>query len=1657
MPETRTMSRADYEKKYGSLSHLESEKKATSVHSVNGGGLKTITSGEFKQKYGRSPMEAQAALATDSIGEPWERGLGNLQAGFSDAFFLLKEWAEDIEEATGFKYAGDQALSSVSEWFMEKAERTFEGAEPATGKYAKGPENFLGYLNLKRAWKVAGENIPLMGAFVGSYLIHPAAGTALMFGVEGGSAMRSLVEYEERTGKEVPKVLKWAVPVTVGAVNVALEKTPIDRILKTANIPGLKGKLVNIAISSLLEGTTEGAQEIMQALGEYTYEGELPKDTGERFIESLYAGLVLGLVGGSFAGAFGEVGKAEPRKKRSPSELDKSDFEVVGPEYWEGKQITEGERVKKEIEKVEDVGKPRRLLEEKPLKEKATIQTDIYLDMTVTKRVKVNSLLDNVLHEARYLKGEAFRKELVSKLSKLVEKEKYVYIVDKLERRDGRSVYGTYLFSEGRICIPESSLQQKQKTWVFSLVAHEVIHHLTVGSTLAVERGKANTSETNFVKELEILRNITKRSGIEGFESYLSDATEFVAGALSDRNFQAALVKIKAPTLHKVNLWENLVEALKKFLNLSLENTVLQSVLAATGEHLEKGYTHVDYAVLKTQPGGEFSPSLVGREIPPEEKASGSPDVTGKAYQYALKELPTAAIPLMKAEIEKTQTDLEKARSEGVDLKEQFKYITHNQFLKEALGAKIGKHIEYTPEEGFREIDFSEQDFDRVTKAALGLSIEAAKEWSRRRTNANQWFRYWDGKGPAPDFVKHNPGFDVNNRTDGVKGGVDKEASTDDIRKIYFFDRLKHINLLARRLLSPEITVKNLEHASKNASDVIEGDLFLRQSLGDINAWIKELMYNVPEKTQKLSREALKLAYVIQKGKPEEVEAAKARIDELVAQGHSRLHRMIDGQTKGRGLIDFFEFFRRRYIDSLISAVHMGMTDVESLAIQQILEENLSFKKDSVKESRKRVREIFKERVNVDERAQERYGRLKRKTKWIDLPELKKESHRVKVLKGLEDAAVRGLKDIEAAEGWGVEDYITNVEIGSYRILSPDGTKTLGFARNVQEAKKRARQIRIQEQYKEWPLVRANFAPINPTKHRKNVLSGMDNIMEVLPRYAYAMEKRIVMAPIVAKYNLAKKENPGEYTREVKDVIQNQIDAVVGAKYSWGEEITDNIMMRMGWEAGGYSRGVGLARKVIANLKLGYRPTSALVNAMGGFGHTWVAVGNQMWKRAFEVSKLETYTLPDGTKINPKEKLKEIESQGALGIDISVGEAGEINLRSPLWHPMGLFQLPERHIRPHSFMANYLYHVEIEGMNNFEATEAAKKSLRFQQFTYNISAIPYILRSPGGKLVGQFRTYLIKELEFISTLRGRQIPRYVGLQLAMAGPRGVVYLLRSLPVIGALGLMDEPEKWMVKGDDAIAKMSRGIGGLVGGDISAAATFQFPMDAQDWGGAFLSTVFDLHRDVILPSLQVAASKVTGKEAPAYVTDKAVDWITSLTPLMYYWKDLEKSVLAQGGSREIVDDIVRLKIGKATADTKAYVESYVKNYQKPDVWIRDTAGNRAYKIGGLQDRLLLLIGAAPLPKSQYQVLKRIWRRDMEVAKENRQKWYTKVIKQLQQGREITPDMQQDAILYRVDPRLIPDSYRWREMTPQQRETLRTRLFNRAEALEHFGIEK
>jgi len=376
------------------------------------------------------------------------------------------------------------------------------------------------------------------------------------------------------------------------------------------------------------------------------------------------------------------------------------------------------------------------------------------------------------------------------------------------------------------------------------------------------------------------------------------------------------------------------------------------------------------------------------------------------------------------------------------------------------------------------------------------------------------------------------------------------------------------------------------------------------------------------------------------------------------------------------------------------------------------------------------------------------------------------------------------VQEFKEIDQWGLRDYYTHIELGSWAVLDPNGDAR-AFAKTEKLANKKARELRQQARQRGESLppleVVASVNRVKPMEERRDVgLRGEEDISEVLPRYVYAMEKQIVFNPVFAKYAKDKSQNTQLYDARSVRVLDSMKKTIVGGKPIWVDKVADAVSVAFGWQTGKGSRNLARMRGYAADLKLGYRAVATTVNTMGGFGNTWAALGTEFFLKGRKVLKEGQYTDSAGKIINMDRKIRE--NSFLLGIDFAIDTDGSIRSRTKIWQPLGIFQLPEKFIRRHSFAANYVYHREVLGMDDFEATENAILNVRFQQNAYNLVSLPKLFRRPDTKTIFQFKTYMVRQTEFLSTLRGKQLARMAWVMLVMGGTRGLIYTLVSLPI-----------------------------------------------------------------------------------------------------------------------------------------------------------------------------------------------------------------------------------------------------------------------------------
>jgi hypothetical protein len=421
-----------------------------------------------------------------------------------------------------------------------------------------------------------------------------------------------------------------------------------------------------------------------------------------------------------------------------------------------------------------------------------------------------------------------------------------------------------------------------------------------------------------------------------------------------------------------------------------------------------------------------------------------------------------------------------------------------------------------------------------------------------------------------------------------------------------------------------------------------------------------------------------------------------------------------------------------------------------------------------------------------------------------------------------------------------------------------------------------------------------------------------------------------------------------------------------------------------------------------------------LINGLSGLGHIYTKTGVKY--------------ITDGMKflqtLEGKEFIKAMEPY--LGVNIVESATGELSVKGSVEklldktgvltspegskrrndvraaEPLAVFQAPEVPVRKLTLAANYLMAKE-SGLSEAAARDAAIKANWFQQFTYDVASLPELMRSPTGKLLMQFKPYLLKELEFISSLRGPEIARYIGMQVALGGPRGLIMVAKSLPLIGAYYGWNELEDWMNK---EYPRTSRGlVGGLTGTDISAAATFQFPATMRDWLGPTLSDLGAFKKDVVDPMM-------SGE------TIEAGKFATTSFPILRHWGKMWEQVVDKDG------------------------------------WVKDERGRRLWHIDDMASFVAKSVaGAEPIELNRLRVAERNLTEKNIRLTDQKVSTIDDILDAIAKGKPIEKDTIDDMIRLGISHSTLRRAAKFRVLDPKQRRLLMTEVIRRPEILEQY----
>ncbi len=610
-------------------------------------------------------------------------------------------------------------------------------------------------------------------------------------------------------------------------------------------------------------------------------------------------------------------------------------------------------------------------------------------------------------------------------------------------------------------------------------------------------------------------------------------------------------------------------------------------------------------------------------------------------------------------------------------------------------------------------------------------------------------------------------------------------------------------------------------------------------------------------------------------------------------------------------------------------------------------------------------------------------------------------------------------------ENWGVWDYVTRIELGTYKVVNDEGHI---IAIRPTEAAAR----RTIEEYRKAGLIGKNehvsivneYSKVDPMEPRKvEGLQGDPDLLKALDAYAYHVYKRLIVLPTIHEVSrYIRVADVNLFPPNVRRLINGVIRSLRG-QYYFADQVVDKFASKHGLQMFAFSRAVNAARKIEAAAKLGWRVGAFLVNTTFGYGHTWVKTTTPLFIKAFKWMRT-----PEGQRF-----LEQEEKYIGIGFAEAEGGASFVSLMKK-FHPLWMYSSAELHIRRHSLATNYLYAKEVLKLPEADAREFARKGVRVQQFLYTLPALPRLFRGPTGRLVLQFKSYMVQEAQFLTTLTPTEWVKYITLQLAFGGPQAALHFLHSLPFLDSFGLLDKierglqalkfPENWPIVGGKPVAF---GLYGLLGFDISMAAAVQLPGKVEEWFGAFIADAIKWYR-VVVDSINNGVRYATG-------AGKINDTISGI---QWALDNVGRSVVIANYWSNALRAFTTLENG--------------------DVWFRDPRdGSKMYPLRGYQDVALMLFGLKPVQKAQFQSLLNTWFREQERKEKKRAKILDQAVWYLTKGKPWPEELVEDMYTYGLTPQGILNAWQSAELDPETRRLMLARYIDRINVQERLFLRQ
>jgi len=361
--------------------------------------------------------------------------------------------------------------------------------------------------------------------------------------------------------------------------------------------------------------------------------------------------------------------------------------------------------------------------------------------------------------------------------------------------------------------------------------------------------------------------------------------------------------------------------------------------------------------------------------------------------------------------------------------------------------------------------------------------------------------------------------------------------------------------------------------------------------------------------------------------------------------------------------------------------------------------------------------------------------------------------------------------------------------------------------------------------------------------------AAMYNYLRSVEDYARVTKLRPYMK--AAKEEITDLFGEGSWERKVLD---GYWDGVEGKPGAWVRGV-NRWWIQRGFSPAIVQRTLGFAQSAEAMLKLGFSPVSALNNLTQILLDTLPVLGKKYTEKGVRGYASGKYSwLID--ELGIRGATNKADSAGLASYlkvtrprlprspnDISryVGETAGYGWNSMSAFSMSMFQKAEEANRSVSGIGAYIRSID-EGLTHAQAIQKAERVIDRTQFHYGPADAPIIFSNQFGRTLFQFRSFMLKQMEFIMGLGGKstsgrfdprwkEVSRFIGGALAATGVVAIPgldmfnYIFENLTGHAPLA------EWRAKHP----RISRGVlGSAFGIDTRMLGYGEWPFDPE-WAG------------------------------------------------------------------------------------------------------------------------------------------------------------------------------------------------------------------------------